>query len=534
MKKIILLLVATLLFGSCNDQLREDEKQMAEDVSQKTLPHYLFSNAIAKVVTYYQDEGFKGDESCAVMQYYQQLFSQGSQHFTEFTGNPDDWNTEYGILRHIRSASAVAAENERPAYIAALDILEVFMFAYMTDRFGDIPYSEALRGREGLDYVFPKYDDQKSIYDDMLARLDAAASTLGSTSDIFDQRSYDLMYNGEKSQWVKFANSLKLRLLVRSYDAYSKAGVDKGSEILALANSVFSANSDNAAVPYTGANDLTSWPLGVTDDVEGDDLTRRKPSVTFVNTLKNLQDPRLYSWIAPALYPWASAATDTVISDIHGNDYTVRQLDVADARPELVTDFPLDEIYIGAPIAVTLRDMWDDSAESGDYDNFKMSNFTTLYRNDEHGLLNATLMNADEAQFCLAEAAARGWISGDASSYYKAGIRLSCERWNIAEADIVTYLASPAIQLDGTNDLDRIANQKWLALFTVAAEAYVDFRRTFLPQTVADGMIRQTSESFPFRYRYTADEKANNKENVDAAIASQGADDQYTKMWLLK
>ena len=167
MKKIIFLLITVLLFGACDDQLREDEKQMAQDVSQKTLPHYVFANSIAKLVKFHQDEGFKGDESCAVMQYYQQLFSQGSQNFTEFTGHPSNWNTEYGILRHIRGSIDVATENERPAYVAALDILEVFIFVYITDRFGDIPYSDALKGREGLEYVFPKYDDQKSIYDDI-------------------------------------------------------------------------------------------------------------------------------------------------------------------------------------------------------------------------------------------------------------------------------------------------------------------------------------------------------------------------------
>ena len=108
--------------------------------------------------------------------------------------------------------------------------------------------------------------------------------------------------------------------------------------------------------------------------------------------------------------------------------------------------------------------------------NFKVSKFSQLIRQNKHNLLKATIMNSDELQFILAEAVVKGMITGNADTYYRAGITLSMKRWGVSDANIAAYLAQPSIALpaDNAGKLDKIATQKWLALFLVSTEAYLD------------------------------------------------------------
>src|SRR4029078_3143275 len=100
------------------------------------------------------------------------------------------------------------------------------------------------------------------------------------------------------------------------------------------------------------------------------------------------------------------------------------------------------------------------------------------------------------------EAAVKGYVSGDADTYYRKGISLSMKRWGVSDANIATYLAQPAIALPGNDEgkLVKIADQKWLALFTVATEAYLDIRRTKLPNIFNNGLL--TTYPFPLRFIY--------------------------------
>ena len=145
-------------------------------------------------------------------------------------------------------------------------------------------------------------------------------------------------------------------------------------------------------------------------------------------------------------------------------------------------------------------------------------------------------MNSDEVQFILAEAAAKGMITGGADTYYRNGIRFSMERWGISEADIDTYLAQPAIALPGdqAGQLAKIADQKWLGLFFVSAETYLDLRRTKLPNIFNNGFL--SSYQFPLRFRYPGNELGQNVDayNEGVATLSPNTDDQFSKMWLLQ
>ena len=145
-------------------------------------------------------------------------------------------------------------------------------------------------------------------------------------------------------------------------------------------------------------------------------------------------------------------------------------------------------------------------------------------------------MNKDEIQFDLAEAAVKGYVTGSADTYYRTGIRYSMKRWGVSDAAITTYLAQASIALpdDNPGKLAKIAEQKWIALFSVASEAYLDLRRTKLPNIFNNGYL--ANYPFPLRYRYPGNEPGQNVDAYNKGVATlvPAVDDQFSKIWLLQ
>ena len=176
------------------------------------------------------------------------------------------------------------------------------------------------------------------------------------------------------------------------------------------------------------------------------------------------------------------------------------------------------------------------TSAGGTYGNFKVSKYSKLFQENTHELLKAQIMNKDEVQFILAEAAVKGYITGNADTYYRTGIRYSMERWGISESDITDYLAQSAIGLpaDNAGKLEKIAEQKWIAFFSVAGETYLDLRRTKMPDIFDNGNL--STYEFPVRFRYPGNESGQNREAYDKGVAtlSPAVDDEFSKIWLLQ
>ena len=536
MKRIIIAFVGIFFLVSCGDQLRFDQKQMAEDVTYKTSAKYLLSGSIDGIAQWYQSEGFKGDTYNAVVQYYQQLFSVKSQTYEEFAKAPADWATEFNLLKPIKAGIELSVEENEPLVQGMLLVLKSFMFSHITDKWGDIPYTEALEGRSGA--FFPTFDPQQVVYEGILAELDEAITIIESAPNLSEPK-FDLIYAGDKAKWVKFANSLKIRLLVRSYEAFKKAGIDNGAKLNAIVSSgkYFTSISDNASYSYIGSANYNSWPMGYYNDNSKNELTRRKPSTTFINALKDFSDPRLTGWIAPALIPWATAPTTFEVTDRYGYSYTVKQQDISEDTKGDAEDYPVDELYVGMPIGYGEGNpvrFGGTVPAAGAYDNFRTSSFGALFWEDKNDLLKLSLLQACEVNLNLAEAAQKGWISGSAKTFYDKGVTLNMERWAIPSNEISTYLSNPKVSLDGTNNLEKIATQKWFALFTVGVESYFEYRRTKLPSIIGAAVPSGLGNPFPERYRYPTAEKDNNTDKYNEAVARQGEDVQSTKIWLLK
>jgi hypothetical protein len=144
------------------------------------------------------------------------------------------------------------------------------------------------------------------------------------------------------------------------------------------------------------------------------------------------------------------------------------------------------------------------------------------------------LMTYAEVAFIQAEAANRGLgglTPAQAALFYAAGIRASMEQWGVPTSEINAYLAQPSVvYTPGTPGLVQIAREKWIALYTDGGQAWFEWRRTCVPQTVQPGAAASRA-NVPRRLMYSITEKSVNAANVDLAIAAQGSDTFETRMY---
>ncbi|HTN09291.1 SusD/RagB family nutrient-binding outer membrane lipoprotein [Agriterribacter sp.] len=539
-------LVLLSCFASCSkDALRSYDAQQQLNAVEDVNDPFLLSSVIKQTTLFYQGMGYDNSRLPGAVQYMERNFQGGDNYYQNFKYPTDDLYAAMNILKLVDGAIGLADKRGSLAYKGIFKIFRSLLFSFMTDFYGDIYYSEALKGREGI--LYPKYDKQEDIYTGLLAELDEANTLIKQgTEDI--SPTYDLMYAGDKIKWQKFANSLKLRLLMRA----SKKIGDVGAKMTAIVGNpaetpIFTGNDDNAAIPFVGTTKDNSWKGGKLN-WDYSEFDRRRPAKTLADKLNSLNDPRLPIWLAPVEKPWTSnpALNGVKISTTDANGFTDESTweyinrsnpDIAAQSANLLDS---NKLYIGF-IAGMYGDFLNgnghyDIANGGIFGNFKVSRFSQLFRQNAHPLLRATIMNSDEVQFILAEAAVKGLISGDADAYYRNGISLSMERWGIPDSKINPYLAQAIIALPGDNNgkLVKIADQKWLALFMVASEAYLDIRRTQLPNIFNNGLL--TTYPFPLRFIYPGAELGQNVDAYNAGVAtlSPPLDNQFSKMWLLQ
>ena len=541
--KIFAFLLLIGFISSCSsDALREYDTSQELDAVESLNDPYLLSSIIKKTALFYQDQGYETTQLPGAVQYIVRNYQGSDNYYNAFKSANDKMYDAMDILKFIESAISLTKERDSKTHQGIFTIFRVLLFSYMTDFYGDVYYFEALKGREGI--LYPKYDAQEDIYNGLLAELDDAITLINEGTESISS-TYDLIYAGEKDEWLKFANSVKLRMLMRA-----SAKMDVASEMASIVSSgvYMSGTGDNAAISYIGNTADDSWPGGTLNWTTDNNFDLRRPSKTLVDTLTMLNDPRLSIWFAPIEQPWTTDSDLDGVSftttDDNGYSYTsdweyldLTNSDIANVAANIRD---LDKVYAGfiAGMAADFKNgnghyNTDDGGVTG---NYKVSKFSSLFRENEHDLLKAMIMNSDEVQFILAEAAVKGYISGDADTYYRNGITLSMQRWGISDAKISTYLAqsSTALPSSISGRLEKIAVQKWIGLFLVATEAYLDLRRTQLPYIFDNGYL--VNYDFPLRFMYPSDESAQNTDAYNAGVAtlSPAVDAASSKIWLLQ
>jgi hypothetical protein len=424
----------------------------------------------------------------------------------------DVWSTVYSNYRNLQNIFTSIDNDEANAYYGVGLILKSWMFAQVTDAYGDVPYSQA--GKAKTEGVYqPAYDKQEDIYNGILADLKKANEVLA-TADA-TTFSGDIIYGGGPSsiiKWRKLANSLRLRYMLR---ISKKKNVNADMQAIVgdpANNPVFENNNDNAELKYFAAAP-NQWPMYSSRVGSFDEF---RISKTFTDRLTTLNDPRIKVFGRPT------------------------QTSVVAGTPEIK----------GVPNG--LSDV-DALAYNGGVQGVSRVGYTfaCLVCNDvgqappDPSAPRSVIMSFSELMFILAEARQKGMITTSTTdAYYNAGITANFNYWiavvpaayNLNISMPAGYLGQATVALTGTDDekLAKIALQKWIALYFNGLEAWFDWRRTNMP-AIIPGPSNLNSNKVPIRYIYPLSEQSLNGTNRAAAVQRQGGtDDLNTKMWLLQ
>ena len=541
-KQISILLLTFFVLTACEKQLlRQDELLQKRDAVESATPNLLLSSVIQQTAFAYQYEGGVGNRTLsATVQYMQGNRSSDDNIHKSFTKPKSDL---YGITAPIKLVQAAIDDMHALGLKSHEGIFLIFkslLWSTATDLYGDIYYTEGLRGQDGI--LFPVFDDQKDIYPALIQNLKDATLLLSTGTDPID-KTYDILYGGDKAKWIKFANSMRLRLLMRA----SKILTGAAAEIAAVAAlPLMSANTDNASIAYLAGDRTYNWPMSY--DGYSDNFMIYRPSKTLVDSLKALNDDRLKVWVAPLEKPWtnvsASNATVETTTDPNGFTYssTYEYIDRSKAGIKAAASFIVDSLTLYAGYTAGMYE--NVLAANGSWDfpttifNYKISKFSKLINEKSHPLLKACILQADEVQFLLAEAAVKGYIpAAGAENYYKNGVTLATSRWGITIPG--TYFNNTRAKFPATGTetqkLAKIALQKWLGHFLMGIEAYADHRRTRLPAWETNGELINGLHPYPLRFRYPETEMANNATNYQTAIGKlDKGDTEFSKMWLIQ
>jgi hypothetical protein len=543
MKKFSIILISLAFFQvSCQKStFREDELLRKRDALESAEPKLLLSSIIQKSAFLYQNKGGMGARMLATTVQYMQGNRQSDDNiYMNFKSTDINDLYEYTmIIKMINAAVTDVHKKDLKTHEGVFRIFQSLLWATTTDLYGDIFYTEGLRGQDGI--LFPKFDEQKDIYPALIENLKVAAQLIADGKEPLD-KAYDVMYAGNKDKWIKLANSLRLRLLMRVSGKVSNAADIAAVAALPLLSDV----SDNAAISYIDGDKSMASPMGRANlDPTGNYLIYR-PSKTLVDTLKALNDERLKVWVAPNERPWTwnpdsvalNGGKRTITQKNYTYNYQWEYIDITNAKIKTVVPFIYDSmtVYAGYPAGAVASSL----NANGSYDfpdtkfNYKVSCFSKLFNENANPLLKATIMQADEVQFLLAEAAVKGFTTGDAEALYKKGVELALKRWG--EALPSNYFANPvaAFPTGKVNQLNIIGLQKWLGLFMMGVESYVDYRRTRIPYMERNGELTAVN-IFPLRFRYPETEFKNNSANYQTAIGRlDKGDTEFSKMWLVQ
>lgn len=388
---------------------------------------------------------------------------------------------------------------------AVADIVKVAGVHRVTDAYGPIPYSQV--GKNGE--ITAAYDTQEEVYNLMFEQLTKAVDVLTRNRTADFSPNADKVYGGKVENWIKFANSLKLRLALRISKVNATKAKQMAEEAVKHEVGVMTANTDNAMLTVSGKNPFSV----VMYEYNGGDSRVNAEITSYMNGYK---DPRREAMFTKTTFEGTTVQ----------NDYNGLRSGIA------IPDGTIAHAYSNYKVAPNDKMLW---------------------------------MNAAEVSFLRAEGELLGWdMNGNAQSFYEQGIRLSFEQWSASGGD--TYLADktstpkPYVDPMGHNSylgdistvtiawnesdtkamkLEKIITQKWLANFPLGLEAWSDYRRTGYPKMMpvvvnnSGGVVdvKRGARRLP----YPQEERINNATNYNAAVGMLGgADNMATDLWWAK
>ncbi|MGQ7945338.1 SusD/RagB family nutrient-binding outer membrane lipoprotein [Flavobacterium sp. WC2509] len=500
MKKIIYALGLLILTVSCDDNALTD-LNVDEKNPSAVPPSTLFTSAEKTLTDQLVNSNVNKNIFRLVNQQWTETtyLDESNYNWTTRKISDNHWNQLYvGPLANLMTAKKSIENSEilanDPEYatkiivkknqLILIDILTVYTYQILVDTFGDVPYTESLKGSG--DYL-PKYDKALDIYKDLIVRLDKDIATIDTHGTAFDTA--DVIYSDDLKAWVKFANSIKLKLGINLKASGLESAIANNA-ILTGAAGAFTSNEDNAKLPYMKNLPNTN---PIYEDLVFSGRHDFVPAKPFVDAIVAKNDPRTTAYFATNLH----------LKDDDGNDV------------EPIVILPYKGGVVGTKNSY--------------------SKFTHVSNAIQEANFKGTLLDYSEVEFLLAEAVARGVaVGGTIESHYTAAITASMEDWEISATDIATYLAQPTVAYATATGTwqQRIGEQSWYAKFNRGFEGWTSTRRLNFPVLVPPATADQAAEGqVPSRMTYPIREQTLNATNYQAASSSIGGDKLKTKLF---
>lgn len=494
MKKtyIVVLSLVALCFTSCRDLT-----EINDNPNNATTTH---PQALLTKVEWDAFRSFRGTGPLYIQKMLVQTDGENAGQI--YNWQRGDFNA-YSNLRNVTKMIEEAEKINEKTYVALGKFFRAYYFYNMALQFGDIPYSEALRGEES-EIFSPKYDSQKDVLKGILAELKEAAELLEANPAVI---SGDIIYGGNSTGWVRAINAFRLKVLMTLSKHENSAEFNVKSEFASIVNSrpLFTAISgDDAQLVFLNQEGNRYPEFNSSGYGSGMYMDS-----TFIRRLQDRKDPRLFV-----------IATQTRLGKEEG---------------KALDDFTSYEG--GDPVAPYAR--VNDKAVAG-----RLSKVLERYTQDPT-TEPLVLISYAEQQFIVAEAIVRGWITGNADAAYENGIRSAFKFYEnyakgiggfVGEDKVAAYLEQPLIKLSEVSSpeakLERIMMQKYLRSFHQGGLAsYIDHLRTGYPE-----FRKGTGVTIPTRWMYPQAEYNTNGANVSEAIQRQfsGSDNIHSKTWWLQ
>jgi hypothetical protein len=454
-KNIIILLFAALLLGnSCEEFLSVNEvnpNNASKVPTSLLLPDAL--NSVARTMNnprrfefVYLWHGLwsisAGYSQPQNLVQYKLLNSNYQNAFNEF----------YLIGQNLTEIEKVSAADAKESnYLAVAKIMKAYIFQNLVDCWGDVPYTEAF---DALNNLKPKYDDQQGIYEDLVVQLDDAMDLIqnapGDATAI--PVSSDIMYGGNMDLWLKFANTLKLRILLHQSGMDGRTSYITGA--LATTSSIGFIGAGEGGLVNPGflvseakMNPFYETFYNAAGSAQSDASSYYYAGSDAVNFLQANLDPRIGKFFK---------STSTTSAVYGGNIFGTNTANLKPASSTSQLGYASDPEDAGTMVGTPTK--------------------------------SAPLLTDFESLFIQAEAAERGLISGDAKGFYEAAITQSFVYMGFATGEAVNYFSQENGNVNytvATDKLSLILTQKWASLNGIApVEIWTDFRRTGIPDFI--------------------------------------------------
>lgn len=401
------------------------------------------------------------------------------QYIVNSTFYNDVWDNLYLTISNFNQIDQTTLEGYEN-YRGIAKIMKAFYFQYLVDLYGDIPYTEALQRDKELT---PIYDDAEFVYDDLIVQLDAAIDLIkNAPASAINPEDNDIMLHGDMEEWVKFANTIKMRILIRQSGMASKQSyiAEKFQDIIEEGSGFITENVTNNPGYITSTGKMNPFFETYGTTLSGSptsDNRSLKGTKYTIDYLSNTNDTRLEKIYAP----------------IPGGGFAGINQGAPDEQGTVVVPF------------------------SG-LGNGVLKGFTQ----------DAYIMTAAESYLLQAEAVVRGYMPGTAQALYESGIQASYETLGLTAAQATTYY-SQATNLIGWaasagNEIEAIITQKWIALNSInGVESWIEYTRTGFPSGIPLSLIANRPQR-PIRLMYPNSEYVANSANVP----NQTTDDAFT------